>query len=385
MRDLTTILKEAAKLNLNEHTVKLFDELLQRNLDLEGPPSEPIPGISTDYRSAFIRTQPTNTRPYGTPNGFARTWLTDTWRCLLLDIPSCAMARPRQICHNRIKQQDGTTFNPAIIILDAKSKRFQTQLIAACRCLNLTQTYNEAAISCIIGNNYTFIAWRERQKGETFNAILRGDIDNYTKNCLDGLQKARVINNDRGVFRLIATKSLPENWLTPPRAIEQLLIKEAQKLKRSGVDNKNIKIQLVLSHKQMSEIFDDYQNHKKNKKSEHTKGKGRPSNIQYTTNDIAYAISLVHDHSLRAIQRKTGIPITKLKSILQAQLNTLPKRTGGRPIKKLTELTINRIHSLAQDGYSIAAIQAILKDEAKNGDIETVSIRKLRALLANKI
>ena len=389
MRALVAILEEAASLKLKGKTAALVDELLQRSLDLEGPPPEPIKGISVDYRRTFIRTLPTSTRPNGTPIGMAATWITDTWRCLLLEIPSCAMARPQRPHQNYRDTSSSDTQQghrnfvaPAMAVLDSKSRRFQAKVVDACRCLNLNQSYQEAAIVCVLGADRTFLAWRERQRGETFNAMLRGDTDNYTKNCLDGLQKARVINNDRGVFRLVATKSLPKDWLTAPMLVTDELAQAARQLRNDGKSYKDIKEYLILSHAKMAALFPDYPLTKTQTKGKGKTGRdaGRPPSKAYTTEDIKQALAVAEQEGLRAARRQTGVPTTQIKAALVAKLGTIPKR-AGRPTKVLSSNIIEQIQALAQDGNRITSIQTILRSNKELTGGVTVSIRKIRTIL----
>ena len=42
---------------------------------------------------------------------------------------------------------------------------------------------------------------------EEWKTKLRGDLDNYIKLCLDGLQRAEIIENDRSVVKITAVKT----------------------------------------------------------------------------------------------------------------------------------------------------------------------------------
>jgi Holliday junction resolvase RusA-like endonuclease len=390
MRTLAAILEEAASLRLKGKVAKLVDELLQRGLDLEGPPPEPIKGISRDYRRTFIRTMPTLTRPNGTPTGMAATWVTDTWRCLLLEIPSCPMARPQRPHQNHSDASNNTNgtqgrrnfIAPAMAVLDSKSRRFQAKVVDACRCLDLNQSYQEAAIACILGTDRTFLAWRERQEGETFNAMLRGDTDNYTKNCLDGLQKAHVISNDRGVFRLVATKSLPTTWLTAPISVTNEITKAALELRAKGESYQNIKNNLILSYEKMANIFPNYQPTKLQTKGKYKTGRdaGRPPIKDYTAEDLTSALMIAEREGLRAARRQTGVPITQIKAVLVAKLGIIPKR-AGRPSKALPKAVIEKIQTLAQNGNRVTDIQKTLLLERETSGGVIVSIRKIRKIL----
>jgi len=389
MRTLSDIFEDAISLGLKGKVADIVDELLQRGLDLEGPPPEPIKGISTDYRRDFIRTTSTTTRPNGTPIGIAATWLTDTWRCLLLEIPSCAMARPHRPHQNNKDASDTnrqgrhTFVAPAMAVLDSKSRRFQLKIVDACRCLNLNQSYKEAAVVCILGTDRTFLAWRERQDGETFNAMLRGDTDNYTKNCLDGLQKARIIINDRGVFRLVATKSLPTTWLTTPTSVSDEITQAAIQMYKQGVSHQEIKNDLIISYAKMAEIFPNYKSTKKihdKKKNQTGRDPGRPPMKAYTQQDVIRALTIAESEGLRAARRQTGVPTTQIKMALVAKLGIIPKR-AGRPTKVIPNFVIEKIRTLAQNGNKVTDIHALLRIEDKDMAGIIVSVRKIRTVL----
>ena len=390
MRALATILEEAASLGLKGKVADLVDELLQRGLDLEGPPPEPIKGISSDYKRTFIRTSPTATRPNGTPIGMAATWITDTWRCLLLEIPSCAMARPQRPHQNSLSTSSDINntqgrrnfIAPPMAVLDSKSRRFQAKIVDACRCLDLNQSHQEAAVVCALGAERTFLAWRERQDGETFNAMMRGDTDNYTKNCLDGLQKARVVNNDRGVFRLVATKPLPTSWLTAPISVTDEIVQAAIRLRAKGESYQNIKSNLILSHEKMANLFPDYQSPKAQTRGKSRSGRdaGRPPIKAYTIEDLEQALIIAEREGLRSARRQTGVPTTQIKAALLAKLGVIPKR-AGRPIKVIPKIIIEKIQALAQDGNRVNAIRAALELERQTPGEATLSVRKIRTIL----
>lgn len=389
MRALEAIFQEASDLGLDGAVADLMDELLQRVLDIEGPPPHPIEGISKDYRRAFIRTLPTESRPLGTPVGVAETWRTDTWRCLLMELPSRAMARPKPSRH---KDDDTDTtegdgekkkrrfLERAEAVLDSKSSRFQTKITDACRCLGLDQSYSEAAVLCMLGSDRTFMAWRERLPGETFNAMLRGDVDNYTKNCLDGLQKARIISNDHGVFRLAATKPLPDEWLTPPPALAIEVQQEALRLRdEMGLPFDEVKQNLILSHAQMAQIFPDYKTPKELAQAASGRMPGRPGRKpakEYSEADLAKAVQIAETKGLREAKRETGVPMLKIKAELESKLGSVPTR-AGRKAKVLPASITKRIQELAQDGKSIEAIYKALQ-----GELEMqLSRRKIREVL----
>ena len=258
--DFLTFYKEAVALpdkveHLEKPAADFINDLLQHCLDMEGPPPFPVEGLSTDYRREIVKTLPSKTRPTGTPRAIAETWITDSWRCLLIEIPSAAMQRAR---HGMKKPAEGekAKYEPqSVVYLDNKSKQYQLRIVDACRSLGLDNMLNEAAVHNIVGHNRSFLAWRPRNPDETFNATLRGDTDNFFKNGADGLQKARILNNDRGVFRITGAKSFPNEWLTQPPALADEVAAQAHKRHDAGATLDQIKLDLVLSHLQMAKLF----------------------------------------------------------------------------------------------------------------------------------
>jgi Holliday junction resolvase RusA-like endonuclease len=299
------------------------------------------------------------------------------------------MARPQRPHQNN---RDGSNTNniqgrrafvaPAMAVLDSKSRRFQAKIVDACRCLNLNQSYKEAAVVCMLGADRTFLAWRERQNGETFNATLRGDTDNYTKNCLDGLQKAHVISNDRGVFRLIATKSLPKDWLTAPISVANEIARAAIQMHKEGKSYQDIKSSLILSYEKMAILFPDYQSQRLKITGKQKTGRdaGRPPNKAYDKQDIMRALTIAEKEGLRAARRQTGVPNVQIKAALVAKIGIIPKR-AGRPAKVLPEAVIQKIQTLAQNGNRVTTIQALLRSESESIGGTIVSIRKIRRVL----
>lgn len=222
----------------------LLEDLLGQLLLLEGPPPAPIPDVSDDHRSGIVRSEK------GKPLCVAHTWLTGPWRCLLLDTRSIPMGRPIFL---REDKDDPNSHMRTI--LDSPSQTFQRRIKQACLSLDIQDPLEHGAVHAIFGANRTFLAWRPREENETFDTALRYDTDNAAKNILDGLQSAGVLRNDRGVFRLSASKELPEGWEQPPLPLEKAIQNEATRLEAAGHDLDAIRTELRLSKAHMARIF----------------------------------------------------------------------------------------------------------------------------------
>ena len=221
----------------------LLEDLLGQILLLEGPPPAPIPEISEDHRSAIVRSEK------GKPLCVGHTWTTGPWRCLLLDTRSIPMGRP-------IFLKDKENLNaPPRTILDSPSQTFQKRIKQACHAFAIAQPLDQGAVHAIFGANRAFMAWRPREEDETFDSGLRYDVDNASKNVLDGLQSAGVLRNDRGIFRLGASKEFPEGWEIPPTSLEQAIQNEAHRLEVAGKDLEFIRGELRLSKAHLARIF----------------------------------------------------------------------------------------------------------------------------------
>jgi hypothetical protein len=232
----------------------------------------------------------------------------------------------------------------------------------------------------MLGSDRTFMAWRERLPGETFNAMLRGDVDNYTKNCLDGLQKARIISNDHGVFRLAATKPLPDEWLAAPPALALELNQEALRLRNEmSLSFEEIKQALILSHAQMAQVFPDYKTPKELAQEASGKKPGRPGRKpakEYSDADMEKALRIAEAKGIREAKRETGVPMLKIKAALKSKLGSVPTR-AGRKAKVLPASVAKRIQELAQDGKSTEGIYNALRHELEM----QLSRRKIREVL----
>lgn len=246
---LSQILERLAALKITDHPTREVLELcLERLLLSEGPPTTPIPGFSEGDRTGLVRS------PKGRPLCLARTWTSGPWRCLVLETPSVPMGRPIFLA-NKTGQP-----GPPRTITDSRSLTFQRRIVAACHTLEIDQPLGQGAIHAVVGAQRTFLAWRPLAQDEHL-AQLRGDVDNYAKNLLDGLQQAGPLPNDRGVGRLSITKLLAhdEAWNTPTQSVEDHLRTEAAARRAQGQHPESIRVDLRLSRASAQRLIPDYQ------------------------------------------------------------------------------------------------------------------------------
>lgn len=216
---------------------KVLDAALDAVLLLEGPPCQPIPNYSEEIRSEIARS------PKGRPLFMAHTWQTGPWRCLLLDLAPLPMGRPISI-----KDPNTGIFRVAT---DYPSQKLQHRIGAACRALQAPPPPDKARLALGFDAHRTFIAWTPEI---TQTPELRGDIDNYAKNVMDALQRARVIPNDRSVTTLVASKTfIPE----APKPLESHLLDRVQALlaKTPEASSKTIAAALQLSVRHAQRIL----------------------------------------------------------------------------------------------------------------------------------
>ena len=232
--------------DLHDKATDLLEDLIGHVLRIEGPPVTPIDGYSEDLRTTIVRSIK------GRALCLAHTWTTGPWRCLVLETPSVPMGRPIFLADK--ERPDA----PPRTITDSRSQTFQRRIVNACQQLGIAQPVGEGAVHAVHGSHRTFLAWRPREEDETFNRALRGDSDNLAKNDLDGLQTAGVLPNDRGVFRLTATKEAPAAWEQAPPSLEEYLRHEALTRHGRGEHLETIRVDLRLSKAHMARIFPDY-------------------------------------------------------------------------------------------------------------------------------
>jgi Psq-like protein/endodeoxyribonuclease RusA len=253
MPPLPELLEKAQALSRPDATAEdlqgLVDELLGRLLLTEGPPVEPVPGLSEDLRTAIARS------PKGKPWAVAHTWTTGPWRCLLLESPSYPWRRPVYIPRHSLAGKKTLTVADLRVVPNHRTQMALRRIVAACHALEIAQPMGEGAVHAVFGEHRTFVAWRPRESDEGFHKDLRGDADNFAKTALDALQAAGVMTNDRGVYRLSAVKDLPAAWVTPPAPLEAALRDEIQTRRGHGAELETIRVDLRLSRAHMGRLL----------------------------------------------------------------------------------------------------------------------------------
>ncbi|AHF94981.1 hypothetical protein OPIT5_00185 (plasmid) [Opitutaceae bacterium TAV5] len=209
MSSLIEYIREFRKLGISPSstTSELFDRLLASLLDAEGPPNQPLPDISSGLQTVVVRSAT------GRPLFLAHSWFTLHWTCLLLDIPPVVMGRPTAL-------PSPTGKGPPRLVTDYQSQKFQNRIGLACKALDLPPPQPPSRVCSHIDPQRTFLAWAPH------NGIppwVRGDIDNFAKNVMDGLQKARVVQNDR----TIAAINFQREDIPPPvLSLDQFLLEK---------------------------------------------------------------------------------------------------------------------------------------------------------------
>lgn len=180
-------------LNLPEGSkaAEACERMLLALLDAEGPPPDPLEGFSSPLREAIARS------PKGRALYLCHTWETGNWTCLRLDLPPITLGRPVFIPNPAGK-------GPPRTVLDYQSAKFQNRIIAGCHALNLPTPPAPCRLCLKLDKGRVFIAWAAMATELTCD--LQGDLDNYAKNVLDGLQRHGQIANDKQIADLHVTR-----------------------------------------------------------------------------------------------------------------------------------------------------------------------------------
>ena len=221
MPNLEQLISEVQALNMRASTpaAKLCDKLLDALLEAEGPPPTPIEGYSTNLRPAIARA------PKGKPLFTCQAWQTGQWVCLMLDIPPVVMGRPIFLPHPSGK-------GPPRTVTDYQSQKFQKRIGAACQAHALPPPVPPCRLHIKVGAR-VFVAWAPLK---TPVPELRGDLDNYAKNILDGLQRCSLLVNDR----FIADLHISRDYLPPPPcSLEDATLKHLLEIKSKNPTLKN--------------------------------------------------------------------------------------------------------------------------------------------------
>jgi Holliday junction resolvase RusA-like endonuclease len=208
--DLLGHIAEVQALGLPDEspTAAACERLLLALLDADGPPPAPVPGFSSEANKGIARS------PKGRPLFLCESWQTGEWTCLLLDLPPVTMGRPIFLPNPAGK-------GPGRTVTDYQSQKFQRRIGAACAAFDLPKPANPCKVVVQCNATRTFVAWRQLPDPAP---DLRGDLDNYAKNILDGLQRCSLLANDRIIADLkVARVFMPESQCSlESRLIEHL-------------------------------------------------------------------------------------------------------------------------------------------------------------------
>ncbi len=179
-------------------------------LSYAGPPVTPVEGYSEGVTEVIVKAAT------GRAQFSAASWVTYPWTCVRVDVPSVPMGRP-------ILLPSSEEGSPPTFRLDHQSATFQRRIGAAMRALQVTSPIGRCVVHSASSPLASFIAWRDLDPDlDGDPAALPGDVDNYAKNTLDGLQRARVLRNDRAVMRLSSIKTPVAEFGVLPSLDERL-------------------------------------------------------------------------------------------------------------------------------------------------------------------
>jgi transposase-like protein len=180
-------------------------------LSYAGPPVTPVEGYSEDVTEVIVKAAT------GRAQFSAASWVTYPWTCVRIDVPSVPMGRP-------ILLPSSEEGSPPTFRLDHQSATFQRRIGAAMRALQITSPTGRCVVHSASSPLSSFIAWRDLDPDlDGDPTALPGDVDNYAKNTLDGMQRARVLRNDRVVMRLSSIKTPVSEFGVLPTLDERLL------------------------------------------------------------------------------------------------------------------------------------------------------------------
>ncbi len=178
---------QTLRLHPDSQAAKVIEDALHALLLAEGPAPQPIDGFSEDLQTGIARST------FGRIRFLAHTWTTGPWRCLLLDLNPVPMGRPQLLMDKDTKKSRVT--------VDYPSRKMQQQIKFACTSLNLPPPPEPSRFVTAFDKHRTFIAWTGYSEDVS---VLKGDLDNYAKNVLDGLQRSGLVRNDKTVASLLA-------------------------------------------------------------------------------------------------------------------------------------------------------------------------------------
>lgn len=242
MSTLVGFIREFQQLALpaSAPAAELFERMLQALLDAEGPPADPIAGVSTEVRTEIARSRT------GRPLFLCHTWDTGPWTCILIDIPPVVMGRPVFLP------------NPAgrglpRVVTDYRSQKFQRRVGLACQALKVHPP-QLCRIVAHLHLSRLFLAWAPVV---TPPPALSGDLDNYAKNVMDALQRSRLIANDSTiasigfarVFLPLPTETLDDRLLAQLLEVQSANPKLNRRAlaKKAGISQRTVKRLLDLA------------------------------------------------------------------------------------------------------------------------------------------
>lgn len=225
MPNLERLIAEVQALNMRGSTpaAKVCEKLLEALLDAEGPPPAPLEGFSTAPIPAIARS------PKGRPLFPCHTWRTGRWTCLMLDLAPVVMGRPVFLPNPSGK-------GPPRAVTDYRSQKFQKRIGAACQALTLTPPSSHCRLHTRLSPDRVFICWAPSDQAAP---ELRGDLDNYAKNILDGMQRCGLLVNDR----YIADLHISRDYLPPAQiTLETMTLNHLLEIKAANPAIKNQRV-----------------------------------------------------------------------------------------------------------------------------------------------
>jgi Holliday junction resolvase RusA-like endonuclease len=311
--------------DLDEKEADLVVDLLSRVLDLEGPPPIPDPEDES-YQRGVIKHSTTNRGI-----ALAETWRKGPWRCVLIHSKSIPQAR-----HKTRTLPDGSK----VPIVDSASTTAQRRVVMACRHFKLDNPVGDCVVSITSNPTRTFMAWRRPSEAEArWSQELLGDVDNYAKTILDGLQKAGVIRNDRGVIEARVTKVDP--WKGPAESLEEyqknrLLAAAEEEVRPEEMEE--LRLDLGASKKLFNSLFPSARRRGRPVATGTERADQRAQLIEALKNGIGKA-------ELDAMREKLGAPKTLLRGLNKLRLQGQRKRLleaikGGKSDKELEKLRV---------------------------------------------
>lgn len=207
-----TLLRDLAERTDGKVPIQMYMTAVMAVLAYAGPPCRPIADYSEDFRSTIVRGKS------GRAVLYAETWYTAPWRCVRLDIPSVPMGRPIAML-----SKDTENARP-VLHLDRASTTFQTRVSLAIAALGLRSPIGRCAVHVTASTAATFLAWRPLDAECDGEPVpVPGDVDNHAKNALDGLQKARVLADDKDVAVLRSSRATTDDFGPLPTLEARLL------------------------------------------------------------------------------------------------------------------------------------------------------------------